>query len=107
MSSFDIKQVDPGVRKLVRFLRSNGYNTTDSGDGVSKEDIEGALDIPHVFMTVDADEGVRRADKLRRLLIDSFGIESCQDSVVEFSYNPDDLVGVLSLYYLDDRLFDD
>lgn len=33
---FDYSQLDPGIRRLVRWLHDNGYKTTDSGDGVTK-----------------------------------------------------------------------
>jgi hypothetical protein len=40
--------LDPGIRNVVRWLFDNGFNPTDSGDGVSKGDA--GLDYPHVFM---------------------------------------------------------
>lgn len=33
---FDLETCDHGIRKLVTLLRVNGFNTVDSGDGVSK-----------------------------------------------------------------------
>lgn len=36
MSDIDYGQIDPGVRRLVRYLRGWGLPTSDSGDGVSK-----------------------------------------------------------------------
>ena len=40
MEEIDYTELDPGIRKLVRLLRDNGFETTDSGDGAFKfEDI--------------------------------------------------------------------
>lgn len=43
-----IESLDPGVRRLVTLLRERGFNTTDSGDGVSKPSDERSMDVPHV-----------------------------------------------------------
>lgn len=46
-------ELDPGIREVVRALRDAGYNTIDSGDGVSKKGThaEGEyLDFPHVLV---------------------------------------------------------
>lgn len=32
----DYSVLDPGIRDVVRLLRDNGFDTTDSGDGVEK-----------------------------------------------------------------------
>jgi hypothetical protein len=34
--SLDYETLDPGIRDVVRRLRDRGFETTDSGDGVSK-----------------------------------------------------------------------
>lgn len=50
--------VDPGIRRTVAFLRDRGFDTIDSGDGVTKRlagDLE-ALDYPHVFIKANAGE---------------------------------------------------
>ena len=45
--------LDPGIRVLVWFLRSHGFDTTDSGDGVSKDpDPTEVWPAPHVHMQV-------------------------------------------------------
>jgi hypothetical protein len=33
--------LDPGIRRLVRLLVDHGFETTDSGDNVSKFDADG------------------------------------------------------------------
>lgn len=49
---FDAAALDPGVRSLVIALRNKGYETTDSGDGVTKPPDQRVLDVPHVFIRV-------------------------------------------------------
>lgn len=52
LQTFEVPGVDPGVRKLVALLRAKGFDTTDSGDGLSKapEDHECAMPFAHVFI---------------------------------------------------------
>ena len=47
------KYLDKGIVDLVRFLFDNGYETTDSGDGVSKPDVGREFDFPHVVVSVE------------------------------------------------------
>lgn len=85
--------IDPGVRLLVEWLVDRGYNTTDSGDGVTKADLIAsgdALDMPHVAMMITRERMVEDADRLHALLV-SAGIEPTSGSgtvVIEASYNP-------------------
>lgn len=52
-------ELDPNIRKLVKYLNDKGYTTCDSGDGKYKFEVLGwskddcALNIPHVFMQCD------------------------------------------------------
>lgn len=102
--------LDPGIRGVVTWLREQGYNTTDSGDGRSKADLIAAghvLPFPHVFMRAEPFHAVRmdeRADELAHKLRE-LGIEpgpQYPDLVVELIYNAFDQVGVLVLRGLDD-----
>jgi len=52
--TIDYDEIDPGIRDVVRRLREAGYNTTDSGDGVTKfaeggEAMDCALPYAHVL----------------------------------------------------------
>lgn len=54
----DYSAMDPGIVELVRALRERGWETTDSGDGVSKvggpQDVDGnVLHYPHVAVRLD------------------------------------------------------
>lgn len=41
METIDYNDLDPGIRQTVHFLREQGFETSDSGDGVSKFDSDG------------------------------------------------------------------
>lgn len=47
------EDLDPGIRRFVVLLREAGFDTTDSGDGVSKSEAGDAetLDFPHVAIS--------------------------------------------------------
>ena len=67
------EELDPGIRYTVRWLWSEGFDTTDSGDGESKlvgDDPCGcALPFPHVAVRVDPSNLYAEADRLWELLI--------------------------------------
>jgi hypothetical protein len=50
MTRFDPSALDPGIRDVVVRLRAAGFQTTDSGDGVSKPPAPENLPFPHVFV---------------------------------------------------------
>lgn len=50
---FDPNEISPGVRDLVMWLRSLGYDTIDSGDGSNHDAGMGcALPYKHVFVRI-------------------------------------------------------
>ena len=51
-SGFNPADLDPGIRDLVVYLRSCGFETTDSGDGVSKPDDERVFQVPHIVARI-------------------------------------------------------
>lgn len=65
-----VAALDPGIRSLVVVLRARGWDTTDSGDGVSKvggpQDVDGnVLPFPHVAVNVPANaDPIRSAHEL-------------------------------------------
>lgn len=67
------EDLDPGIRHTVRWLQSEGFDTTDSGDGESK--LQGddpclcALPFPHVAISVSPARLHEEADRLWELLI--------------------------------------
>lgn len=108
---FDLLMLDPGVRALVAFLRSQGFETTDSGDGVTKfddaeaageEPMDCALDYPNVFMRVgEGDNPVEEADHLLAVLR-SVGADP-RPGEVELSYDPVDGIALLMILDANDR----
>lgn len=93
----DYEGLDPGIRETVRWLVANGFATTDSGDGVSKNPAiyEDVLEYPHVFMLVDPADMVSEAQRLRSLVGDMGWIEA--------TYSPDDKTGILSWTHVNDQ----
>jgi hypothetical protein len=101
-----VSDLDPGIVLVVNWLRSHGFQTVDSGDGVSKSGEAREIPYPHVFMVVSSKYMVQEADRLAGLLKRELGIAvttSDKGVVVECSYSPADGVAILSLLYLDDR----
>ena len=54
--------LDPGIRETVRLLRDAGFETTDSGDGVSKPEVGRCLSFGHVFIEVSPDKLISEAN---------------------------------------------
>jgi hypothetical protein len=103
-----LRDIDPGVCKLVELLRTHGFETTDSGDGKAKlaegAPLEDALDYPHVFIKTSRDELVDTANKVMMLLEEN-GVQLSVDNdtgepFVTASYDPADesaVVGVIGV----------
>ncbi len=79
MDDLDLTTLDPGIRRTVAWLRERGFNTTDSGDGVTKltykpdsfyspEGLD-AMPFPNVAMTADALTLITDTDRLYRSLV--------------------------------------
>lgn len=100
--SFNAADLDAGIRAVVLWLRAGGFDTTDSGDGVSKPAASyasgEALPFPHVVARLGRGADlVWEARDMRRLLVDR--PESpvyLQDWHVEASYSTRD--GVVLLF---------
>lgn len=84
---FNYDQLDPGIRDLVRKLRESGFETTDSGDGVSKPAVARNFDFPHVFAVVSPNHMVRLSHMMASLLPANW--------LVEATYSTKDKVGLL------------
>lgn len=102
MEPIDYEQLDPGIRGIVRTLREAGFETTDSGDGVSKlgagivdDGVMEVLDMPHVAAKVSVDAMVGEAQRLQRLL--------GEDWTVEASYSARERTAILFAYLLDNE----
>lgn len=96
-------ELDPGIRGIVMWLRINGFETTDSGDGVSKVQMIAsgdALAFPNVFMRCSSERMRSEADRLLALVcMAGFG----DKARIEASYDPRDRSAVLGLYNVSDN----
>ena len=93
-------ELDKGIRDTVMWLREKGFDTTDSGDGVSKAteqpDMTFVMEYPHVAMKVDPAKMHAEADRLWDLLTDT-GIDVFATSEVEEQEMP--VVNVEATYF--------
>lgn len=94
--------LDPGIRRLVIALRKCGFDTTDSGDGVTKRaagDVD-ALRYPHVFVAVDPGEMVAEADRLN-VVVTRLGVIVQEQGAgawfIQASYDPSSRTAILAL----------
>jgi hypothetical protein len=93
----DIDGLDPGIRQLVIYLDGHGFETCDSGDGVSKVGaMECAEAESHVYMIVTPTTMVAEAHRLEALLA-AGGIDA-PELRIECSYSPNDMTALLSLH---------
>ncbi len=97
-----LSALDPGIRRLVVALREANFDTTDSGDGVSKPDVGRVFDVPHVFMVIEPGaivaESQRLVETLRRL-----GVR-VKPGVVQANYDPADGLATLGVFGVNDSM---
>jgi hypothetical protein len=82
----NIGEIDPGIRKVVRFLRAAGANTTDSGDGKKPD----GLEYPHVFIRCYRDDMgafIRYLEDLG-LNLSPIGVDSLGSFQVQWTEDP-------------------
>lgn len=109
MADFDYEAINPGVRRLVRFLREHGFETCDSGDGVTRE-FECDPGFPYVHMRVNAGDMVDLSVRLHNLLLPFVDFhpecktedEQMAAPMIEASFSPVDLIATLSIFNVTD-----
>lgn len=100
-NDLDYNQLDMGIRKVVRWLREQGFETTDSGDGESKSDGARVFDMPHVAIRCTRKDLITEADRLEDLILTHLrGIY--EEIHIEATYDPSDRSCVLLLLRLSD-----
>lgn len=109
IDNLDYDQLDPGIRETVRLIRSWGYETSDSGDGRSKEGVRTDPDIlecPHVAVQDPEDQGPESADGLWARIEDHFGGEDQVPTgvMVEVTYEARQCSELLMVTGLDDAM---
>lgn len=93
MRDVNYSELDPGIRSTVEFLREHGFETTESGDGISKPQDQRTLHVPHVFMVVDPPKMVTESDRLYNLIKNHGYLK--EDTHIEAAYNPTDGIAVI------------
>ena len=87
-------KLDKGIRDTVRLLRENGFDTTDSGDGISKPPGSGVLGYPHVHMVSDGERLIIESQRCAALLGDAWTVQG--------SYDPANSVSIITAMRLMD-----
>lgn len=107
MKALDIDTLNPGIRRVVIRLRAAGFDTCDSGDGVTHEH---ACDRDHAYvvMLVPQELLVSLAQQLWSL-VRSWGVAvQAQNAdglpMMQASYDPGNDMAVLDLMNVDDGL---
>ena len=102
-----VEGLNPGIRNMVSWLRRQGFETCDSGDGET-HDYECDHEAPYVAMIVLKDKLVGEADRLKGLLGQSnieVGVvdEDGLSPSIQASYDPSDGSAVIFLSGLADK----
>lgn len=106
----DQDALDPGIRLVVQLLNLWGFETTDSGDGVTKVGtMDCALPFPNVAISLDVREDlVNTANRLAEYLtlggvvVKPQGEDPAAQVAIQASYDPADGSKTLMLTGLDD-----
>lgn len=100
MDDIDYESLDVGIRETVRWVRTLGLNTCDSGDGVSKLDsMDGVLTVPHVAAISTRSEMYYHCGILWSAL-EKLGLQELAQ--VQGTYSPSDEQCVITLIGVSD-----
>ena len=70
-------QLDPGIRETVRLLQNAGFDTTDSGDGVTKSHVDGCtMPFAHVAAVVTVEALISDAERMQAVLGSGWHVEA-------------------------------
>lgn len=110
MPDIDYAALDPGISNAVRFLRQQGFDTVDSGDGYSKPQDERTIEGPHVFCRIHhyslgRTEAIRALKLIRDVVGDGTNERGFKTDptrwasmlLVEMSYSAGDETCILSI----------
>lgn len=96
MDDLDINELDLGIRDTVAFLRDNGFDATDSGDGTKADDMKCALPVPNIAIVTTPAKLIAEADRLAQLVLATgHALAPCGDddattAEIQASYDPVD-----------------
>lgn len=97
-----MNNLNPKIKATVEWLRQNGFNTTDSGDGET-HDFECDQNIPYVHMVVKPEVLIYETRRLVNWLTEK-GVklepqnETGKAQTVEACFSPLDGIATISLY---------
>lgn len=104
MDDIDYDALNPGIRETVRWLRSLGFNTCDSGDGVTHE-YECDGDAPYVAVRCEKENAVCECDRLYTALMEKLGLSMCPEWLYcELYYQPGDGIPVIIVGEITDAI---
>ncbi len=104
MNPIDLDALDPGIRRTVAWLRSLGYDTSDSGDGKTKVgSMECALDFPHVAIRLQFSHDLASTANELWSDLGKAGI-TVESGMIVASYDPADSSVVILLSGIDDEM---
>lgn len=83
---FDYQILDPGIRDTVRRVHEAGFETTDSGDGVSKPAAGMVFPFPHVAAVSAPGTIIADADRLAAVLGPDWVVEAVYQTLTQSAY---------------------
>ena len=97
-----VNDLDPGVKLLVQELNRSGFETCDSGDGVSKKGQEGALDWPNVAIRTVPARLIETTTALKCWLEEHH--VAVAPGMIQASYDPADGIAIVLLFHVDSAM---
>lgn len=89
-AAVDYAALDPGIREIVRRVNDAGFETTDSGDGVSKPAdwyaIGEAIPFPHVVAATTPGLMVPAAERLAAVLGPEWNVEAVYQTLTKSAH---------------------
>ena len=107
----DYTKMNPGIRKTVAWLRSKGFETTDSGDGETNT-YECDRSIPYISIMVDPARMAEESNRLLNLLRDS-GLKigamtgDITEPCIQATYDPGNKIAIIDLTGVKDSSLED
>jgi hypothetical protein len=83
----------PEIRDAVQFLRMEGFETIESGDGSLALEVDGAFDEPRILIQVSPNNLVDESHRLYSILL-----AEEVNAEVEGQYRPEDEVTIIVVY---------
>lgn len=96
-----LKNLSPGVRRIVVLLNKEGFPTTDSGDGSNHaKGMECAPPYPMIAIKCDKKNVITETDRLYSLIKEHCALDALVD--IQTSYSPVDKLCLILIFNLTD-----